>query len=348
MQNINRNYILVLYSEFMPYNFVAFSNFVVQKRINVKVVYWDSPIKLDDFCSIDNCTIEFYKKDSISNIFEWVNNFNIDAVFVSGWMDRSYMDISRYFMSKNVKVICGFDSQWYGSIRQYIAIFFRFILFKPYFSHLFVAGIKQYEFGVKLGYSSSNILQGALTCDVSLFSEKINYSTRKKRIIFIGRLEKSKGVDILVSTFNEVLSTFPEWELYIFGKGSLKFDYSSLKNIHFMNYADQKSLSSFSQTCSFFVLPSRYEPWGVVIHEMASSGMPLLLSNICGAAHEFLIDGYNGYLFDHQIIDDFKIKLIAMMSLDALALESMGRNSRKLASRITPELWASKFFSLIK
>ncbi len=344
----SNNYILVLYSEFMPYNFVAFSNFVVQKRINIKVVYWNSPLVLDNFCSNDNHTIEFYKKESISNLLEWVTNFNIQAVFVSGWMDSSYMDISKYFMSKNVKVICGFDSQWYGSFRQYIAIFFSFILFKPYFSHLFVAGVKQYEFGMKMGYSTSNILQGALTCDVNLFTEKINYSTRKKRIIFIGRLEKSKGVDILVTTFCDVLSSFPDWELFIFGNGSLKFEYSSLKNIHFMEYADQKTLASFSQTCSFFVLPSRYEPWGVVVHEMASSGMPLLLSNICGAAHEFLIDGYNGFVFDHKIIGDFKIKLIAMMSLEPSVLINMGENSRKLASRITPDLWASRLFSLIK
>ena len=344
----NNNYILVLYSEFMPYNFVAFSNFVVQKKINIKVVYWDSPIGLDNFCTSDNFTIEFYKKESISNVLEWVTNFKIDAVFVSGWMDRSYMKICKYFMCKNVNVICGFDSQWYGSLRQHIAIYFRYFIFKPYFSHLFVAGIKQYEFAIKMGYSSSHILQGALTCDVNLFAEKINFSTRKKRIIFIGRLEKSKGVDLLVSTFSEVLSTFPEWELYIFGKGSLNFEYKSFKNIHFMGYDNQKKISSFSQTCSFFVLPSRYEPWGVVVHEMASSGMPLLLSNTCGAAHEFLIDGYNGYVFDHKIIDDFKIKLIAMMSLQAPELEKMGRNSKKLAFRITPELWTNKLFSLIK
>ena len=39
---------------------------------------------------------------------------------------------------------------------------------------------------------------------------------------------------------------------------------------------------------SVFVLPSNYEPWGVVIHEALSSGMPVLCSDKCGAAYDLL------------------------------------------------------------
>ena len=45
-----------------------------------------------------------------------------------------------------------------------------------------------------------------------------------------------------------------------------------------------------------FALLSRREPWGVVVNEAAASGLPLVLSDRVGAAHDLLRDGENGFL----------------------------------------------------
>jgi len=36
-----------------------------------------------------------------------------------------------------------------------------------------------------------------------------------------------------------------------------------------------------------FILPSRYEPWALVIHEAACAGLPIICTNVCGTVDHF-------------------------------------------------------------
>ena len=55
-----------------------------------------------------------------------------------------------------------------------------------------------------------------------------------------------------------------------------------------------------------FVCPAN-EHWGVVVHEAAAAGLPLLLSNTTYAGTHFLVEGINGYSFDENNYKDLKI-----------------------------------------
>jgi glycosyltransferase involved in cell wall biosynthesis len=60
---------------------------------------------------------------------------------------------------------------------------------------------------------------------------------------------------------------------------------------------DQKTLSAIYRLSDVLVLPSDYEPWGVVINEAAAAGMAIVASDQVASAHELVIDGLNGHLF---------------------------------------------------
>ena len=55
-------------------------------------------------------------------------------------------------------------------------------------------------------------------------------------------------------------------------------------------------ISEVYAVADVFALLSTHEPWGVVVNEAAASGLPLLLSDRVGAAHDLLEDGRNGVL----------------------------------------------------
>ncbi len=127
----------------------------------------------------------------------------------------------------------------------------------------------------------------------------------------------------------------------------LRNEYKQNENVEFVSFIQPSKLAHFYRSASIFCLPSHFEHWGVVVHEAAYARMALLLSDTCGAATEFLINGYNGYLFQSGNQDDFKNKLQELMKKNEEQLSEMGDNSYMLASRITPATWVANIMSVL-
>jgi glycosyltransferase involved in cell wall biosynthesis len=77
-----------------------------------------------------------------------------------------------------------------------------------------------------------------------------------------------------------------------------------------------------------FALLSRHEPWGVVVNEAAASGLPLVLSERVGAAHDLLRDGENGFLVPAEDVTAAADALRKLRDPDVRA--RMGVRSREL------------------
>lgn len=69
-----------------------------------------------------------------------------------------------------------------------------------------------------------------------------------------------------------------------------------VKNVEIIPFLQPEELYKCYQECSFFVLPSIQECWGLVVNEAASFGTPIISTWGSGAAVEFLADKYPQYL----------------------------------------------------
>ena len=78
-----------------------------------------------------------------------------------------------------------------------------------------------------------------------------------------------------------------------------------------------------------FALLSRHEPWGVVVNEAAASGLPLVLSDRVGAAHDLLRDGENGFLVPADDVDA-AAEALRRLASDPDLRRRMGERSREL------------------
>jgi glycosyltransferase involved in cell wall biosynthesis len=109
----------------------------------------------------------------------------------------------------------------------------------------------------------------------------------------------------------------------------------------------QEDVLKIVEDVDFFCLASRKEPWGVVIHEMAAAGLPLILSDTTGAGTEYLIDGYNGFQFKNQSESELRENLLKLMSSSLKELNIMGERSYKMSLNNSPEIWAYKVNRLL-
>jgi glycosyltransferase involved in cell wall biosynthesis len=79
-----------------------------------------------------------------------------------------------------------------------------------------------------------------------------------------------------------------------------------------------------------FALLSEREPWAVVVNEAAACGLPLVLSDRVGAAHDLLRNGVNGILVPAGDVDESARALLLLASDRDLRL-AYGARSRELA-----------------
>ena len=89
-----------------------------------------------------------------------------------------------------------------------------------------------------------------------------------------------------------------------------------------------------------FVLPSRREPWGVVVQEAAAARLPLVCSDASGAAVHLLRSGFNGFLFGSGDAAHLAQGFEHVANLSDEAWRLYGTRSHQLAQQYTPARWA--------
>lgn len=346
---------LFLYSEIMPYNLACFRAMRDIHHVTFHVIRWDKKT-LTPYVPLDEEDIRFYNRSdfTVDRIKGRIDELQPDLVYIVGRMDDGYLQAARYARSKKIITVSGWDNQWQGTIRHRIACLLSRWLYKPYFDYIMVAGIWQYEYVRRLGYARNRIVFDAYSCDVEQFESA--YEQRKqrgfpngKKILFVGRFTEIKGIMMLAEVFQQLRKDgFSEWRLMIIGNGPLETQLRQMEGIEVIPFSGQNEMASRMTDVSFFCLPSFVEPWGVVIHEMAVAGIPLVVSDVCGASTVFVKKGYNGVLCKSQNANALKRALSDMMKLNDEERIAMCYHSHTLGHLINPTSWSYNLLSILK
>jgi glycosyltransferase involved in cell wall biosynthesis len=195
-------------------------------------------------------------------------------------------------------------------------------------------------------------LEGYYSADVDYFMKLGDEAIPGKRVhfphrfIFTGRYYSFKGIHDLWSAFIEWQAEEPnDWELWCAGTGSeTPIMHPKIKHLGFIQ---PEGFAPLIQQGGVFVLPSHIEPWGVVLHEFAAAGFPLIASDSVGAADAFIESGKNGYIFKAGNKDELKLLLKKIASLTSEELLNMGAYSKRKALAISPAKWAHTLMSTI-
>jgi glycosyltransferase involved in cell wall biosynthesis len=355
--------ILYLYSELLGYNIPIFERLVDQYGASVDVIHW-SDKKLTPFNPAEhtnNRKIKFHDRSKLNSqtIIDLGSELGPDLVYVSGWMDKGYFPILRKLKAAGIPTIMGLDSQWHNSIRQMLgAIAFRFFYKKQFYSHAWVPGPLQYEYAARFGFKQNEIILNLLSANTDLFSQALTALDNKKRtdypkvFLYVGRFADAKGVDILLEAFKIYKNKYlGDWDLHLIGNGPLKHKLEVAaaddSRIVVESFLPQKILVQRAIDSGAMILPSRYEPWGVVVHEFATAGLPLILSDLVGSRLQLLVNGFNGYSFCNNSSTELAYKMYLLSNQSAETLLRMSANSAKLAQSISPTITSASLMSVI-
>ncbi|MEA5099161.1 MAG: glycosyltransferase family 4 protein [Bacteroidales bacterium] len=349
--------ILYLYSEIMGYQMPILKQYVEKYNAEVHVIHWDHK-KLTPYVPpiIENVLFYSRSKYNTKELVKFVSKLNPDIIYISGWMDKSYLAAVFQIRKRGIPVVTMFDDIWFKTLRQKIASLFFPYIKKYFFSHAWVAGPYQYEYAKRLGFKNTEIIHNSLSADLNLFNEvyERNINNKVKNIphsfLYVGRFEDIKGVDILVKAWDNLKKSelTKDWELTIIGNGSLKNQLSHYSSVQILDFMQPEQLREKIGEYGCFVLPSRKEQWSLVLHEFSAAGMPIICSDICGAAPYFVIPGFNGYTFRKCDVCDLQEKMLKIINLTDQQLLDMSFNSHNIGQKISPEISAASFMSILK
>lgn len=157
-------------------------------------------------------------------------------------------------------------------------------------------------------------------------------------LISVGQMIHRKGFDILLRAA-EVLDK--SWGIFLVGgKPSDELrdlvEQLSLENVHFVDFMPKEKLWSYYQAADLFVLPTRDDPWGLVVNEAMANALPVITTTRCIAGLEMVEDGVNGFLYEPEDVDKLH-ELLNAVSKGSLNLEKMADSALQTAKKYTIE-----------
>jgi glycosyltransferase involved in cell wall biosynthesis len=154
--------------------------------------------------------------------------------------------------------------------------------------------------------------------------------------LYAGRLDAEKGLDVLLRAFARVPG-----ELLLAGSGRDEGRLRAMApdRVRFLGPLDRDELVRWYAAADAFVLPSRSEPWGMVLNEAAAAGLPLVATEEAGAARDLVENGVNGFRVPAGN-EDALATALRRIAEDARFRAAAGARSLELGRRLTPEAWA--------
>jgi len=347
---------LFLYYELAGYFIASLEKLVDDYPVEAHVIRYPVNAIAPFNISVKNTDMIFYERKEYDEegLIRLAGNIDPDFIFCNGWSDNGYIAICRHFKRK-VPSLVTFDNPWRNTPRQNLARIAGPLFLRKIFSKCWVPGHAQKIYAKKMGFTDSQIREGLYSADLKMFHEYYEHFKAEKsrnfpkKFLFVGRYTKLKGVKELWEAFIRLHEEMPnEWELWCLGKGDFDDKFPQHEKIKNFGFVQPSDLKKYVGQTGVFILPSQYEHWGVVVHEFAAAGFPLMCSDTTSAAHAFLQDGKNGYLHKPYKVDSILKTLKKFVNATDGELLKMGEHSVTLSRTITPDTWAATAWEYIE
>ncbi len=194
--------------------------------------------------------------------------------------------------------------------------------------------------GIRLDRAKLGVVPHGFGAPVAQTPGTSTKQSRAVEVLFVGRLERRKGIDLLLAAAATLLPVLPDLRFTIVGDDSIprpggrtyrqefEANHADLVRsgaVRFTGTVPEAQLDRAYAECDIFVAPSRYESFGLVLVEAMRHGKPAIACDI-GGMREVVVPGETGLLVP---LDDARSLADAIRALatDAGLRDRLGRRS---------------------
>jgi glycosyltransferase involved in cell wall biosynthesis len=191
---------------------------------------------------------------------------------------------------------------------------------RDYWAHYFGPGMPQ--FLMPYAVDNSWFAQRAAAMDPNKLRAELQLTSGRPVILFASKLQTRKHADHLLEAYARLCANArnPLPYLLIVGDGEERARLEArarelaLEGVRFLGFRNQSELPALFALADVFVLPSRHEPWGLIVNEAMASGCAVIVSDEVGAHADLVTDGVEGFVFPVGDIDALTSALASVLS----------------------------------
>lgn len=274
----------------------------------------------------------------------YIDNAQADIYVICGWGTTAFASLSEYVHSRGAKAIVVLDTPFEGRWHQYLTRF----KYRKLFAHtdmFVVTGERSYQYALRLK-SGVPVRRGLYGVDYARLSQAYDYRSSSrwpKKFLFVGRYAEVKNINVLVAAYLDYRNTVDSpWPLICCGTGPESEQLDGIPGLDNRGFCQPEEVINIMRESGVFVLPSRFDPWPLVIVEACAAGLPIICSQACGSAVENVRDYYNGIFVQTGSKQDLAYSM-RWMHHNHRVLDQWGKRGQELARAYSAEAWAERW-----
>jgi glycosyltransferase involved in cell wall biosynthesis len=322
-------------------------------------IEWDVPLlgeyNSDFLPSMDNAqSLSFFRPINYG-LLARLRRLKPDAIWVYGYWRWTNLVAMVFGKLLGAKLIISGDVSPYGARRNMMRrlakqVFFMWL--RSVCDAFLVVGTLNRNYYLSHGVVEQKLVPFPFAVDNSFFRRRAIQASETRHMLRASLgIPEHHPVILYASKFQEIkcphdlLQAFftlspdgvkpPDATLLFIGDGELgeslhtEAARKSWPNVMFLGFQNQTELPAYFDLCDIFVLPSEYEPWGLVVNEVMNAGSAIIVSDRVGCAPDLVQPGVNGEVFKANDVKDLRRVLASMLS-DRAQLKKMGEASKRI------------------
>lgn len=270
-----------------------------------------------------------------------------DVIVVAGWGHKAYRQLLRRWRATSTPIVLAMDTPWRGDFRQQGARRWLRPTLKR-IDQVVVPGERAWQYAKRLGVPEQRIKRGLYGIDYdamqsSVAARRAQPATAPARLLFVGRYAPVKGLDVLLDAFARYRAAQDApFTLTCCGSGPLRDVVKQAPDVTDRGFVQPQDLPDVFAEHDALILPSRYDPWPLVLVEACAAGLPVICTEACGSAVELVRPMHNGLIVPTEDVPALTQALHwAHAHRDDLA--TMGARGGALASAYSAQRWAQRW-----
>jgi glycosyltransferase involved in cell wall biosynthesis len=319
---------------------------LVERGVELLVVYeGDSPDTAYSTHTVHEYATEhcWHGEPAAGEVTAVLRDFRPDAVLMHSWHYRPYRDAVKALPPGTLRVLW-MDNVWRSTPKQWLGRAAAPAWVRPLFDAVMVPSDRTEFFARRLGFGEADVVRGSLSADTTLFGSPPRPGAElasRRTFLACLRLVHHKGADVLADAYRRYrAATDDPWSLKVAGLGEMAPHLDGIEGVELLGFRQPPEVADLMRSASCLVVPSRIDPFGVVVHEGAVSGLPIVTTYQVGAAPAYVQDGQNGWVVASGDAAALATAMARASALDEARLGAMSDVSRALGARTSSAGWA--------